>query len=114
MCHGWEPDDIVQIIIDIKRHNKKLLETIDKALEKTALELGKKYRGKDYPNITLTNFISRFYDKDNKNLTLLQNELTEINRETGKPVHAGNENVLHAEVFNLRVYPIFCVNGEIS
>jgi len=34
MCYGWEPDDIVQIIVDIKKCNKEALETIDKALMK--------------------------------------------------------------------------------
>jgi len=60
VCYGWEPDDIVQIINDIKKCNKEVLEIIDKALEKTALELGKKYSYKDYPNINLITFYITF------------------------------------------------------
>jgi hypothetical protein len=82
MCYGWEPDDIVQIIIDIKKHDKKNLEIIDKALEKTALELGKKYKRNDHPKINLSNFISHFYNEKDENITLLQNKPNEIIMET--------------------------------
>ncbi len=84
MCYGWEPDDIVQIIVDIKKYNGEALETINKALEKTALELGKRYRDKDYPNINLSNFISRFYTKDSEDVKLLQNKPNEKLMETRK------------------------------
>jgi hypothetical protein len=85
MCYGWEPDDIVQIITDLKEKNERnSLEIIVKSLEKTALELGKRYRDKDYPNINLSNFISRFYSNDDENVSLIKNEPNEIIMETKK------------------------------
>jgi hypothetical protein len=34
MCYGWEPDDIVQIITDLKEKNERgSLEIIDKSLD---------------------------------------------------------------------------------
>ena len=39
MCFGWEPDDIVQIITDLKKENESnSLRIIDKSLEKTEQE----------------------------------------------------------------------------
>jgi hypothetical protein len=83
MCYGWEPDDIVQIITDLEKGNeKKSLEIIDRALEKSALELGKQYRDKDYPHINLFNYISRFCSNDDENISLIRNEPNEIIMET--------------------------------
>jgi hypothetical protein len=85
MCYGWEPDDIVQIITDLRENNEKnSLEIIGKALEKTALELGAKYRSEDYPNINLFNFISRFYSNNDQNKSLIKNEPKEVIMETKK------------------------------
>jgi molybdopterin converting factor small subunit len=85
MCYGWEPDDIVQIITDLRENNEKnSLEIIGKALEKTALELGSKYRSEDYPNTNLFNFISRFYSNNDQNISLIKNESNEAIMETKK------------------------------
>jgi hypothetical protein len=83
MCYGWEPDDIVQIITNLERENEtKSLEIIDKSLEKTAFELGNLFRKKDYPNINLSNYVSRFCNDEN--VFLLKNETNEIIMETKK------------------------------
>jgi len=84
MSYGWEPDDIVQIINDLKENNEDAsLKIIDKSLEKTALELGKKYRDNDYPNINLTNFISRFYG-NNENISIIKKDQNEVIVKTNK------------------------------
>ena len=78
MCYGWEPDDIIQIITDLKKDNEtRSLKIIDEALEKTAFELGKKYRDEDYPNVNLSNYVSRFCNND-ENVSLIKSEPNEI------------------------------------
>jgi hypothetical protein len=85
MCYGWEPDDIVQIITDLQKNNEKdPLEIIDTALEKTAFELGKRYRNKDHPHVNLSNYILRWYSDDDENVALIKNEPNEIIMKTKK------------------------------
>ena len=83
MCYGWEPDDIVQIITDLRKDNEtNSLRKIDESLEKTAFELGKRYRDKDSPNVNLKNYVTRFCDSEDT--SLLKNEPNEIIMETKK------------------------------
>ena len=83
MCYGWEPDDVVQIINDLKKENEEnSLKIIGESLEKTAFELGRRYRKKDHPVINLSNYTSRFCNKED--VTLLKNEQNEVIMETKK------------------------------
>ena len=83
MCYGWEPDDIVLIITNLhKNKENNALEIINKSLEETALELGKTYKDKDYPNINLKSFISHIININNENIEIIKNELNEIIIET--------------------------------
>jgi hypothetical protein len=83
MCYGWEPDDIVQIITNLIKDNEtNSLKIIDESLEKTAFELGKRYRDRDYPNINLSNYVTRFCNSED--VSLLKNEPNEIIMKTGK------------------------------
>ncbi|MBN2353686.1 MAG: L-2-amino-thiazoline-4-carboxylic acid hydrolase [Spirochaetales bacterium] len=66
MCYGWEPDDIIQIISDLRESEEsKSLEIIERALEKTAIQLGEKYRSEDYPHISLQNVVQRLFTEEN-------------------------------------------------
>jgi hypothetical protein len=79
MCYGWEPDDIIQIITDLKRNNElNSLKIIDEALEKMAIGLGEKYRIKDFPEINLSNYILRWYNSEDENIMLIKNEPNEV------------------------------------
>ena len=68
MCYGWEPDDIIQIISDLRESEEnKSLEIIERALEKTAIQLGEKYRSEDFPHISLQNLVQRLFTEENAN-----------------------------------------------
>jgi hypothetical protein len=82
MCYGWEPDDIVQIIVDLQKNNEgRALEIINRSLEKTAFQLGRQYRDKDYPHISLSKYVSRFC---NNMADIMKSETNEIIMKTKK------------------------------
>lgn len=72
MSLGWEPDDVIEVIKNLdKRYGEEALKIVEKSLEQSAFNWGKKIRKRDIPNINPRNFVEHFRDNPDEEMEFI-------------------------------------------